>query len=241
MGTIETSVQLKSFVTELPARFMLDGATYARGGELGYDGLDFYAVGRGGVVGEVDADLVTAAFFFFAPDKVREYWERSRSVGPVDAAARAFAECCAQWGRDHLDDETDHTRLAALLARVVDAANPTGAAIFAGWRRLGAPADAKGQVLFYANALRELRAARHAAAIIAAGIPPDAAVHTSSPQMAGFFGWETAPADLDGWADPWKTAESMTETAFAPTFAVLSDDEQRELVALATRAFAAAA
>ena len=241
MGTIETSAQLTPFVLDLPARFMMDGATYARGGELGYDGLDFYAAGRGGVIGEVDADLVTAAFFFFAPDKVREYWDRARSVGPFSAAAKLFADCCAQWGRDHLDDETDHARLAELLARVVDGANPAGAAVFAGWRSLGAPDDAKGRVLFYANALRELRAARHAAAVIAAGIPPEVAVHTKSPQMAAFFGWELAPPDLEAWVETWKAADAMTDGAFAPTFGVLNDDEQHELVALATRAYAAAA
>ena len=41
-------------IVGLPAGFMLDGATYVRGGELGFDGIDFYVVGRGGALGEVD-------------------------------------------------------------------------------------------------------------------------------------------------------------------------------------------
>ncbi len=239
MNPIETAQATKSFVNDLPARFMMDGATYAKGGELGYDGLDFYAVGRGGVLGEVDADLVTAAFIFFAPGQVREYWDRARKVGPVDRAARAFADCGIQWGRDHLDDETDHRRLAELLERVVEQAHAGGASLFAGWRALGAPGadDPKGRVLYFANALRELRGARHGAAIIAAGISPEIAVHTKSPQMAGFFGWTESIENLDGHSEAWKRADDATNIAFAPAFAVLDPNERDELADLARQAF----
>jgi hypothetical protein len=237
MDAVETAHATKPFVSQLPARFMMDGATYARGGELGYDGLDFYAVGRGGVLGDVDADVVTAAFIFFAPQQVREYWDRARQVGPVDRAAIAFAECASQWGRDHLDDETDHARLASLLARVVESAHPGGASLFAGWRALGAPDDSKGRVLFFANALRELRGARHGAAVLAAGISPDVAVHISSPQMAAFFGWAEPIADLDAYAESWKRADAETDSAFAPAFLVLDADERAELTTLAQQAF----
>ncbi len=237
METIETARATKSFVNDLPARFMMDAGTYAIGGELGYDGLDFYAVGRGGVLGEVDADLVTAAFIFFAPAQVRAYWDRAREVGPVDRAARAFAECAGQWGRDHLDDDTDHTRLATLLEVVVTAAHPAGASLFAGWRALGAPDDPKGRVLFFANALRELRGARHGAAVLAAGISPEIAVHTKSPQMAAFFGWTDPIDELESHAAAWQGADEATDTAFAPAFDVLDGFERTELAELAQQAF----
>ena len=34
-------------VVRVPGAFMMDGATFTRGGELGFDGLDFYIAGRG--------------------------------------------------------------------------------------------------------------------------------------------------------------------------------------------------
>ena len=52
-------------VGALSSHFMLDGATYAKGGEMGFDGMDFYVAGRGGALGEVDGDVVSAALVFF--------------------------------------------------------------------------------------------------------------------------------------------------------------------------------
>ena len=46
---------------------MTDPATYAYGAELGFEGMDFYVAGRGGALGDVPADVVAAAFVFFAP------------------------------------------------------------------------------------------------------------------------------------------------------------------------------
>ena len=39
-------------------RFMLDPTFYAPAIESGYQGYDFYVTGRGGVLGDVDADVV---------------------------------------------------------------------------------------------------------------------------------------------------------------------------------------
>ena len=63
-------------VSAVGSHFMLDGNTYKRGAELGFQGLDFYAAGRGGVLGDVDADVVAAAFAFFEPGHVRTQWEQ---------------------------------------------------------------------------------------------------------------------------------------------------------------------
>ena len=66
-------------VSYLPAGFMLDGATYKQGGELGFDGVDFYFAGRGGALGDVDGMVVAAAFVFFNPDAVVTSWDRART------------------------------------------------------------------------------------------------------------------------------------------------------------------
>ena len=103
----ETAAATAAPISQLASHFMLDPATYVRGGELGFEGMNFYVAGRGGVLGRVDADVVSAGFVFFNPVTIRTGWEASLSVmEPADAAA-AFAECGHQWGRDKLPDDLD--------------------------------------------------------------------------------------------------------------------------------------
>ncbi|MET0804533.1 MAG: hypothetical protein ABW009_11615, partial [Acidimicrobiales bacterium] len=110
-------------VTGLSAKFMLDGATYAVGGEAGFNGMDFYGAGRGGVLGDVSADVVAAALVFFNPSVVEGAWEGSRDVMSRSAAAELFAGCLVTWAGEHLGDDVDWARLAELAGKVVDNAS----------------------------------------------------------------------------------------------------------------------
>src|SRR6478736_3453122 len=96
-----------SAISQVASHFMLDAATYVRGGELGFEGMNFYVAGRGGVLGRVDADVVSAAFVFFNPATVRVGWEASLAVmEPADAAA-AFAAGGYEWGRANFPADLD--------------------------------------------------------------------------------------------------------------------------------------
>ena len=99
--------EIREAVVRVPGGFMTDAGTYGRGAELGFQGLDFYAAGRGGVLGEVHADIVVAAFVFFAPEVVHEAWARSASVMPRAEAARAWAAVGHTWATAHLADDND--------------------------------------------------------------------------------------------------------------------------------------
>jgi hypothetical protein len=76
MDALATATSTADAVSQVGRHFMLDGETYKRGAELGFEGLDFYIVGRGGVLGDVDADVVSAAFTFFEPGGVRALWDQ---------------------------------------------------------------------------------------------------------------------------------------------------------------------
>ena len=52
---------------DIGASFYFDPDTLARGKELGLDGFRFYVLGRGGVLGDVEPDVVRSAFGYFHP------------------------------------------------------------------------------------------------------------------------------------------------------------------------------
>jgi hypothetical protein len=223
----------------IASHFMMDPDTYAKGGELGFEGMDFYVAGRGGALGEVDADVVAAAFVFFNPDAVRESWERARQVMPPAEAARAFAEAAADWARRHVPADFDAARLAELAGKVIEAASPAGAPMFAGWRALPEPGEPVALAIHRMNALRELRAARHEAAVLVAGIEPLDAVMVKTPYMAGIFGWPEPHPDPAPAKDSWELAEVQTDAMMAGALSVLTDDELDEFVELTTTLAAA--
>ena len=232
MNTAELAEALKPAVAVLPSNFMLDGATYAKGGELGFDGMDFYVAGRGGVLGDVPADVVTATFVYFEPNGIRDGWDRSGTVMSREQAAAEFTTCAHEWARTHLGDGPDYRRAADLLERVVQDASPAGAPLFAAWRSLDEPTDDKALVLHRLNALRELRGGLHAGAILAAGFHPLEAVMLTTPYMAGIFGWPEPHPDSSVMQIAWDGAEESTNVAFGRALEVLDAGEQGELLTL---------
>jgi len=218
-------------VSGLTSAFMLDGATYMAGIGLGFEAIDFYFCGRAGVLGEVDPAIVTAALGFFHPDTVARSWTNGRTVVPLPEAAHAFAGCGERWADAHLGDDVDWARLRDLASAVIASASVIGAPLFAGWRAMPVPADPKQAAHHQLNVLRELRLARHVAAVVAVGLDPGDAVRHRSPHMLAIFGWE--PAELGpGTVARWDEAEALTDRATAHDYGVLSDGEAAELVDL---------
>jgi hypothetical protein len=224
--------ELAPFLVGVAGRFMTDPATFARGAELGFDGFDFYVAGRAGVLGDVPGEVAAAALVFFAPGVVVPAWEHAARVMPARRAAQEFARCGHAHARGQFSDATDYARLAGLLGRVVAAADAAGAPIFAGLRGLAEPDDPKALALHRANALRELRGALHAAAILTVGLTPHEAVAVRSPGVAALFGWPDPLPDAGPLRDRWALAEARTDRMAGRALAVLSPGERRELVDL---------
>lgn len=222
----------KAAVVGLPGRFMTDAATFARGRELGFDGFDFYVAGRAGVLGDVSGEVAAAAMVFFAPELVRDAWERAANVMPRAQAAREWASCGHVYAVEHLESSGDDERLATLLSRVVDGASASAAPLFAGFRLLGLPQDPKARVLHQLNALRELRGALHGAAVLTVGLSPLEAIAVRTPDMAALFGWPGDVPDAAPLRDRWALAEARTDRMLGRHFTALDDEERGELVGL---------
>lgn len=101
-------------IVALGGAFMLDDLTTSRAADLGLDVASFYGLGRGAVLGGVDADVVAASFPFIPPAVVRAVIEGARArIGPADAAAQ-YAAACRDWGRARLTDSPGLDRLCDL-------------------------------------------------------------------------------------------------------------------------------
>jgi hypothetical protein len=220
----------------IPSRFMMDGTTYERGAALGFEGIDFYFAGRGGVLGDVPGGVVAAAMVFFNPSTVVAAWDRSQGVCARAEAAAAFAACAEAWAGTHLPDGVDYLRLAELQGKVIAAANPAGAPLFAGWVQLPEPASAQALALHRMNALRELRGALHGGAVLSEGLAPVEAVMVRTPYMSGLFGWSDPLPDPEPLKAAWDRAEEATNRAMARRLSALDDAERQQLVELSQAA-----
>lgn len=242
MDAVEAAKRSAQAIGDLGGGFMMDGATYARGGELGLEGLDFYVLGRCGVLGDTTAGVAASGLNFWNPPHVAAMWDRARGVMSPSAAGAEWAAVAHAYGETHLPDGHDYDRFSELAARVCEQASPACAALFAGWMALPVPGTdrPKARAYHYINALRELRGGLHAGAVLAAGLTPLDAVAFRSPFMAGVFGWD--PDSLPDGAtvkERWKIAEAGTDAAMSRTLEVLDASERAELVSIIDGAHAA--
>jgi hypothetical protein len=170
-------------------------------------------------LGDVDGNVVAAAFGFFEPASVAARWEQGVAVAGAREAARRYNEAAAAWGRDRLTDVEGVGRLAELGERVIAAADAAGLPLFAGWRaepRVDDHAGHAGQVI---HVLREWRGGNHLVATIAVGLTPLEAVLTSDgPKQATVCGWSEPFPDCDALVPLRREAENLTDRLCTAAF-----------------------
>lgn len=229
----ETSDSVARLIGDLGAKFMMDPVVLMSGQHLGLAPLAFYFCGRGGVLGDVDADVVTAAFGFMAPDFVAANWSAGADV-PRRATALAFAAAAHSWGDQHLPGSHDLARIADLAERIAAAQSVPGLPLFAAWRALR-PEDVapdpspNARAIHWLHVLRELRGGLHVAATVAEGLVGyEAALASGGTGTAKFLGWGDVD-DRQGELKPrWQVAEDVTAELAARPFGVLTDAELGE-------------
>jgi hypothetical protein len=84
---------------------------------------EVFGTRRGGVLGDVDAGVVTAAMGFWAPELARAMWDEGVAVAGAREGARQYAQACADWGDQHLAGFEGGERLAQLAEQLVDEAD----------------------------------------------------------------------------------------------------------------------
>jgi hypothetical protein len=238
----ETAAAAKPVVAGLGGAFMISSEARAAGKEGGYRGWALYMAGRGGVLGPAPAEVVEAAFGFHAPELVQWGWTAGLAVRPVAETVARYVDVCRDWGRRHYSEMDGVERLAELLAQVVDAADPLGWPLYAGWRCVELPADAPARVAQLLHVLREHRGSAHLSALRVAHLSPLEAILAGpgGPGNAAFLGWaEPYPMIDEGIRARRARAEELTDELVGPAYQVLSADESRELVTLLAQVSAA--
>lgn len=238
---IRTAQKISAPVGSTGGAFMLHPEVLQAGKDVGYPGgFSYYVVGRGGVLGDVDANVVVSAFGFFAPALVRSLWDSGVVVEGARAGADRYATGCAQWGRQRLEAFEGVEELETLLSRIIDSADPTGLSLFAGWQVQTRAADVPGRCYQLIHVLRELRGSCHIVAVVAHGMSPLAAI-LANPGSAGVdqakrFGWEGPFPAKEDLVSTFDSAESLTDHLMAQHLETLSPAELDRLVVLIEQA-----
>jgi hypothetical protein len=221
-------------IGSLGGGFMISSQAKAFAKDHGLRGREAYVLGRGSVLGDVDADVVTSAFGFWPADIIRPAWEGGRAVMPVATALPLYAEVSRDWGRARFDGYADAGRLAELLNTVVDGTDVEAVALFAGWRAVEVPADDEGRLAQLLHVLREHRGGLHLVAVVASGLTPHQAVLAGpgGPDNATFFGYEEPFEDVSHLAELRAAAEDLTDRLVAPAYDALGQEERADLVPL---------
>lgn len=222
---------IKQPTGDIGAVFYFHPATLERGKELGLDGFRFYFLGRGGVLGDVEAAVVQSAFGYFNPDLLGKMWDSGKErVAPRDAA-RAYLECCHEVGRTAFADVEGLDAYVDAATAVIDAVDGGALALFAGVRAEPVPSDTAGAAIHQAMVLRELRGSAHLAAIAVVGLSTAVAHAIKRPDDLAMFGYEEPPAVTDADRAALERAETITDDILEPAFSVLSDEQGQALVA----------
>lgn len=240
MDPLEHAAEVGKVLGDLGARFYFDPATLAAGKEAGLDGFRFYFLGRGGVLGDVEPAVVTAAFGYFAPHLVANMWNSAKEVMAPRDAARLFNEACRAYGRAHLAEVEGLDAFCADAEAVVDATDVAGLSLYAGWAAEPLPDDAPGRAMQLAAVLRELRGSVHLAAIVTVGLTGQAAHAVARPADVGMFGWDESTVTVgDEEKARWQRAEQITNERMADFFSVLDERGRTTLLDVATEMRAA--
>jgi hypothetical protein len=215
-------------IHDIGTTLFLNPETMGRASEWGWaNPFAFYFAGRGGVLGDVEADVVAAAMGWFNPEIVAAMFAEGVAVAGARQAALRMVEANAIWGREHFAD-VGLDAFVPLADRLVDGADGGGLALFAGWRAQPRVDDVPGRAAQLFQILREWRGANHLVATTAVGLSPLQAILTNEGEgQARFFGWSDPFPDVSAIKALHADAEEMTNRLCATQFEALLSPSER--------------
>ncbi len=228
MTTNELMAAVCPVIRDTGWAFYFAPATLARGKELGLGGMQFYILGRGGVLGDVESSVIASAFGYFNPQTIDALWTSGRASVAPRTAGREYMQCCAAHGRDKLAGVHGLEAFVAAADVVKDAADPSALALYAGIAAEPLANDAPARAMQLITVLREFRGSAHLVALRAVGLANKTAQFIKRPQDAAMFGWTDADvAEItQEMRDLLDEAEVLTDRIVGPAYAALRDAAQ---------------
>jgi hypothetical protein len=237
---LDLEQQISGPIQVLGMSFYFDPGTAEAAKAHNMNVYEFYGVGRGGVLGDVDVDTVNDAFWFFKPSLVEMMWTAGGAKGEPPVVAASYLEAAYAYADRTFGTVPESvTRGYADAARFAIDAVPGGRfALFDGYRAYPVPTSAHHAAYLATICFRELRGGVHIESTRAAGIPASAACFHSTPGMFKLHGYsdDDAPSDLTDLPKKMADAEAATDAAMASFLDVLTD-EQRAAIAAGVAAF----
>ena len=201
----------------------------------------FYFAGRGGMLGDVGADVVTSAAGWFAPDAVAAMYAEGAGVAGATEAASRMAEAHSKWGQKHFADVDGIEDITAVTEELVDGLEGSALPLFVGWRDAARCDTAAGRAAQLMQILREWRGGLHLVATTAVGLSPLEAILTNEgPGQAKFFGWSEPFADVSAIKAKHDEAEEITDRLCAASLAQALDAAKYPAFETGVRALRAA-
>ncbi len=225
---------------QIGALHYFDPLAKAAGEALGLDLFRLYIAGRAGVMGEVIAPVVHAAFGYFEPGVIAKMWNSSRERCSATDAAQAHLDVAFQIGRARIADIDGLADTATALRAVSQAVDSSGLPLFAGYQALAPASEPVDAFMQEAIVMRELRGSVHLAAVAGSGCSPVVAHAIRRPNDVEMFGWKNAPTITDDDRARLALADEHTDYAMAKWFEALpngTDELVIETVAAAHQRF----
>lgn len=203
--------------------------TVAAGKEHGIDGFRFYFLGRGGVLGDVESQVVASAFGYFHPALVEKMWTSAKEKMAPRDAARLYLRCAHELAREKLADVEGLAEFCTAAEAINEAIEPTGLALYSAIDAEPLPDDAPARALQLTAVLREARGSAHLLAVRASGLSARVAHQIKRPDDVQAFGWEELDISDEDRARHTR-AEELTDDLMEPAFATLDDAGQDALL-----------
>jgi hypothetical protein len=204
--------------------------TLARGKEAGLDGFRFYALGRGGVLGDVEPAVVHAAFGYFHTGLIDKIWTSAKAIMAPRAAARLYLECGHELGRAKFSDIVGLDGFVDAATTIIQAVEGAAMPLFAGVRAEPVPSDVPAAAMHQAMVLREMRGSVHLVAVAACGLTTPVAHAVRRPSDVAMFGYDEPPEVTDDDRARWHRAEELTDELLSPAYTALTDEQATALV-----------
>jgi Helix-turn-helix family len=222
-------------IAEYGWSYYFEPTTISRGEKLGLDPFAFYFLGRGGVLGDVEAPVVQSAFGYFNPAVLAAMWDAGRAKVAPSVAGREYFEAAHDFARARLSGLVELDGFVEAATTVVTAAlrDVAGLTQFTAAAGAPVPSDAPAAALHQVAVLREFRGSAHLVAVVASGLSTRTAHFIRRPEMFATFGWpeDDRPTVTDADTAALAAAEAMTDKLVAPAYGALDDDGASALLA----------